>query len=307
MLASQWSGLRTLTGHWSGLNKWRELLRARRPRRSARDALLDIGDFTLESPEDHIFLRILKQGAQPYRDQNIGIVASHVSAAYPDAAIVDIGANIGYTAAIIAAQAPRNHLILVEPSPRYFEYLVRNIRQLPNPKTTRKVFVSDQPTLKGELHHWHGTAMFVEDASKELALTCRTLSELAPADTKLVKIDTDGHDFRIIKASIDWLNASRSAVFFENQILSEHDLNCANKLFHRLREIDYSLYIFWDDPGFHMVSTTDLEIAKSLNRYLFKQRQRKHGRPSVYNYDVLCLPAEERNIFDRLTAYYQDY
>jgi hypothetical protein len=45
---------------------------------------------------------------QPYRDLCIGISAKYISVKYPNKAIIDIGANIGDTAAIIATYAQNN-------------------------------------------------------------------------------------------------------------------------------------------------------------------------------------------------------
>lgn len=307
MGVSQGTGLRDLVGHGAGPSLWRRLKRAGKGRKSARDVPIHVGDFVLEAPADHIIVRILKDRLQPYRDWNIGVAASYIAQHYPGAPIVDVGANIGYTAAIIATHAPDSPLVLVEASSHYYAYLDRNTRQLPNLRQTLRAFVSDQSSLRGELRHWYGTAMFVEDSSRKLEINCKPLPEIAPAGTKLVKIDTDGHDFRIIDNSLEWLQTSRSALFFENQIQNEDDLHSANALFRKLHAIGYSQCVFWDDPGWHMVSTTDLDVMDGLNRYLFMQHQRQRGRPSVYNYDVLCLPAEDKKIFDQVTTYYQHY
>jgi len=307
MSVSQGSGLGAIPGRGITSRIWRRMRRAGRARRSDRVVSIDIGDFTLEAPENHIFVRILNEGTQPCRDLNIGVTARCIAEQYPSAPIVDIGANIGYTAAIMATHAPGSPLVLVEPSDRYFDFLERNSRRLPNLRACRRVFVSDRTKPEGELQHWFGTAMFVESPGTDLGIASEPLPEIAPADTRLVKIDTDGHDFRIIRGSIDWLRETRSAILFENQIQGEEELSSVNELFRQLREIDYGLYIFWDDPGFHVVSTTDMDVVRDLNRYLFKQRQRERGRPSIYNYDVLCLPSEDKAIFERVTAYYQNY
>ena len=69
------------------------------------------GTYEIEAPNKHILTEILK--SQPYRDLCIGITAKYISAKYPNGTIIDIGSNIGDTAALIATYA-RNKLILIE-------------------------------------------------------------------------------------------------------------------------------------------------------------------------------------------------
>lgn len=87
------------------------------------------GGFTLEVPKYHR-LRRLRQ-SQPYRDLCVGITAKFVTEKYANATIVDICANIGDTAAIIA-QYTSAKIVLVEANDYYAGILTKNVRQFPN-------------------------------------------------------------------------------------------------------------------------------------------------------------------------------
>src|SRR5438067_8208755 len=64
---------------------------------------VNIGDFEIEAPANHPVFE--SQKTQPYRDLNVGISAKFAGRKYPDSSIIDIGANIGDTAAMIATHA----------------------------------------------------------------------------------------------------------------------------------------------------------------------------------------------------------
>lgn len=254
------------------------------------------GDFEIEAPEKHLLVDILSK--QPHRDSGLVLAAKCVSAKYPRGAFVDIGANIGDTAAIMATHA-HNKLILVEASDYFFDFLSRNARRLPNEVLLLKTLISDGAPVTGVLHHWAGTASISARAGETVNTPSKHLSEIADDSTRLVKIDTDGFDFKILSSSVEWLRAVRPAVLFEDQIRNAIDLQEANRTFSQLAEIGYRSFVVWDDPGVHVLSTTSLEVIHDLNRYLFRIWQGS-GRKSIYNYDVLCLHEHDADIYDSI-------
>ena len=263
-----------------------------------------VSEILIKAPENHILVQLQKSQSQPYRDLAIGITAQFVSDKYPGATIIDIGANIGDTAAIIASFS-NNPLILVEPSDYYHDILMKNIDSIPNVKRVEKVLISDQPVHKGIISHSSGTARFVNIEEQGDIFTCKKLEEIADNNTKLVKIDTDGFDFTIIKSGLEWLSIAKPLLFYENEIRNLETFEESNNVLRNLAEIGYKYFIVWDDPGFHIVSTSDLDILFSLNRYLFKLWSSGHYRKSICNYDILCVPFSDKDIFETVTNYYK--
>lgn len=265
-----------------------------------------IGSFELAVPSRHI-LRQLTQ-VQPYRDQAIGIIAGQAGLKYPDLALVDVGANIGDTAARMASHAS-NSLILVEPSDYFFRILRRNAEEIPNETLLLQSLVGDGSTISGSLDHWGGTAEFMDSETGPRVPT-RRLSDIATAHQlgiALVKIDTDGFDFKIVLSSIDWLAETKPALFFEVHVRSEGALSDANMTFGALAQIGYRRFLVWDDAGLHMLTTDSVAAVADLNRYLFKNWESPDTRKSVFNYDVLCLSATDSDIAEALHAYYSTY
>ena len=259
------------------------------------------GAYTLTVPENHLLVKL----KQPYRDMCVGIAAKYIGSKYPTGTMLDIGANVGDTAALIATYA-RNKIILVEASEYFLGFLQRNVSAFANDVVVKQVLVSDGSLISGHFHHWAGTASFVEQEQGSLKIQSERLQDLADETTCFIKTDTDGDDFGILMDSLSWLAVVRPAILFENQIRSVEDLESANQLYLELQKIGYSYFIVWDDPGFHIISTSSFEALADLNRYLLKVSQNE-GRKSISNYDVLCLHSRDEDIFVRVCDWYKDY
>jgi len=264
-------------------------------------AQVKCGNYLLDCPKHHPLLMF--QRSQPYRDRSVSIVAELAGKKYPDGTIIDIGANIGDTAALIATYA-RNKLILVEASDYFFEILTRNVASFPNDVELRKAMVSDGSYSSGSLHHRGGTAYFQEGPHGHGSVKTERLVDIADAKTCFIKIDTDGYDAQILADSLEWLAANRPLVLFENWIRNAKDLSIADSLYDDLIKIGYEYFIVWDDPGFHIVSTTSSDVLKDLNRYLYKLSQQ--GPPgSIGNFDVLCAQPIDQDIYIDVSKWYR--
>lgn len=259
------------------------------------------GAYTLVVPENHLLAKL----KQPYRDMCVGIAAKYLGLKYPNATMVDIGANVGDTAALMATHA-RSKLILVEASEYFLGFLRRNVSAFKNEVVVKQVLVSDGSLVSGHFHHWAGTASFVQEEQGSLKLQSERLQDLADENTCFVKTDTDGYDFGILMDSLNWLAAVHPAILFENQIRSVEELERANQLYLELQKIGYRWFIVWDDPGFHILSTSSFEALADLNRYLLKISQ-SEGRKSISNYDVLCLHYKDEDVFASIHDWCKTY
>lgn len=279
--------------------------RALQDRRYFRQGLTQVkcGNYILQCPKNHSL--IVFQRSQPYRDRCIGVVAERIGKKYPDGTIIDIGANIGDTAAIIATYA-RNKLILVEASDYFFDILTRNVATFPNDVDLRRAMISSGGYSSGSMHHRGGTAYFQEGPHGHRKVKTERLIDIADAKTCFIKIDTDGYDAQILADSLEWLAAGRPLVLFENWIRDAKDLSLADSLYDDLKMIGYEYFIVWDDPGYHIVSTTSIDVLKDLNRYLFKLSQ--HGSDgNIGNFDVLCAQQVDQDVYMDVSEWYRAY
>lgn len=188
----------------------------------------------------------------------------------------------------------------------FLVFFFRNVSQFSNETITKKCFISDGKEVLGSFHHWGGTGSFREEVNGESRINTERLSNIADKNTSFIKLDTDGYDFKILIDNLDWLAEVRPAILFENQIQNSRDLSDSNELLTQLIQIGYRYFVVWDDPGFHLVSTTSLDVLLDMNRYLYKVWQ-NNKHQSIYNYDVLCLHQTDEDIYKDICAWYKSY
>lgn len=290
-----------------GDRRWRRLKALRdkfitEPRlRHQRMVPAKVGKITVKAPRHHPVTRFAIE--QPYRDLPVGFAAEAVARKYPGASFVDIGANIGDTAAMMATYAP-NPLILVEASRIYQDILRQNVAMLPNVRRIEFVFVSTESTPpSGRLRHWGGTAAFEPNDEQTIGPTKR-LSEVADDDTMFIKIDTDGFDFAILRSSTAWLAHARPLVLFESDVPTQDLHRQALETLDALIGAGYRWFVVWDDRGYHMTTTDDIGVLRELHTWLHTRRQTMSSSQAVSNFDILCAVASDWDVVDAVTKAY---
>jgi len=182
----------------------------------------------------------------PLYDRAIGRIAAE--AAGP---VVDIGANVGDTAAEIRSRSSVP-ILCVEGDDRFFTILSRNAPQL-EPVELEHTFV-DAPA-HGRVERGAGTARILAgDGALRSKPLARVLEEHPSfSEPALVKLDTDGMDIAIILANLDLLARTRPVLFFEY----DPHLGAAPEVFERLRDIGYRRMHVYENTGEH-VRTVEL-------------------------------------------------
>jgi len=265
---------------------------------------LQVGNFLLRAPSAHVLAQV--QATQPFRDLAIGLVAREIARKYPGETLLDIGANIGDTAALIATYSS-SPIIAVEPSDFFHPFLVKNAARIPSIVQVHKAMVSGQAREQGVLIPRGGTAQFERLARSNQYVDCKSLEQVADGCTRFIKIDTDGFDVPILASSMTFLAKRLPCLYYEVEGLTDaHALESADRVIEELSNIGYQFFVVFDDIGLHLVSTTDIGVVRNLNRYLLKVLSAAEER-ALYNYDVLCLPASDEDIFKAVTAFYANY
>jgi len=257
-----------------------------------------IEGFLLEFPASHPMPSLMK--CQPYRDAFIGALAKHVGGKYPHSTMIDIGANVGDTAALICGNCG-NDLILIEASHYYFTFLERNALQFPNRVTLENAFLADGSPVNGRLCHWGGTAIFSEGDGE--CVCTKRLCEITNKDVRFIKSDTDGYDFKIFLDSISWLAVQHPVIVFEDYIRTSEEMQLANRLCAELHNADYNRFMVWDDSGLLILATSSLETLRYLHSYGLNVRRFKSTN-AISNYDVACFHACDEDIFAKVLSYY---
>lgn len=150
-----------------------------------------------------------------------------------DGMVIDVGANLGAIALPVAAAGPRRRVLAIEPTDYAFRKLERNLENNPalRPRVTLlKSFIADETRTtsdlvaysrwplsdqqrRGNIHPVHlglATDAFCGQTTLDDVVAHEPWSSVA-----LIKIDTDGHEFRVLRGAGRCLSTIRPLVLFE--------------------------------------------------------------------------------------------
>jgi FkbM family methyltransferase len=181
----------------------------------------------------------------PRYNEAIGRIAAQLGGP-----VVDVGANVGDTAAVMRAVTDVP-ILCVEGDERFFRLLERNARRLDPPPELERAFV--EAPARGRVEAAGGTArVLAGDGELPSAPLVRILEEHASfAQAVLLKLDTDGFDVPILLANLELLARLRPVLFFEYDPF----LGAEPIVFERLREIGYRRAHVYENTG---------ELARSV-------------------------------------------
>jgi FkbM family methyltransferase len=156
----------------------------------------------------------------PDYGENLGRIARTVCCKYPRATIIDIGANIGDSAAIIRHHAGPVATLCIEPSEEYYPYLLRNAVAIGPEITCLKAAVDvSSGVIPARLSAASGTARLLPTTSSESVqvFSLERIIEMFPqfAEPRLIKVDTDGFDGRILAGASAFIQKVRPVLFWE--------------------------------------------------------------------------------------------
>jgi FkbM family methyltransferase len=157
--------------------------------------------------------------------------------------VVDVGANVGDTAAIVRTHSDVP-VLCVEGDDVFFPLLARNAEQLGDVELER-AFVEAPEAAR--VDRARGTARVVAGAGELPAKTFATILAEHPrfARPALLKLDTDGMDAPILLANLELLARLRPTLFFEY----DPYLGARPDVFARLVEIGYASALVYENTG----------------------------------------------------------
>ena len=235
----------------------------------------------------------------PLYSSNVGRIAAAVAAKYPNMHLIDIGANIGDTVAIVRAQVDCP-ILCVEGDASFFEILQRNTDHIPS-VSVEYSFVgvaSDLRDVKLERHA--GTARLVEGPQRSPEIgNIRRLCEILKdhpsfAQCKLLKIDTDGLDGAIIRSERDFLTKVCPVLFFEYDPDAYAPFERHwTETFRTLEESGYKRLAIYENNG-DFLTTIDVsaeEILEDLHHFYL-------GRASSRYCDICAFHKGDSDLAD---------
>lgn len=202
---------------------------------------------------------------------------------------IDVGANIGDTILAISP-TKKDKIIGVEPSSEFDKYLKRNLKEYSNVVIENVICSSSSKEEKMKMVQIDGTAHVVKDDDSEV-IKRDTLDNLVRKNNlkeiDFIKVDTDGHDFEVLRGSKATIKKYKPAIFFECDMdENENYVKDIFEFFDYLMSCGYKSIIMYDNYGylFGKFNLKDKDVFDNLFFYQLNS--------DFYYYDILVMEEE---------------
>jgi len=163
---------------------------------------------------------------------------------------------------------------------------------------------NNESNFKIEMYN-AGTAKLLTTADAQEGVKTTTLDKIIEKnnireqDVDLIKIDTDGFDFKIIHSMDAFITKNRPSIFFEYDIhFNENGEVEGIRTINRLSELKYD-FVVYDNFGnlLMCIQSNSTERFKEVNNYLKSCLKNKGGINYV---DILAIPKEDKNLLNEI-------
>ncbi len=225
-----------------------------------------------------------------------------------DFVMVDVGANIGDTAIPSALLVPHGTFLCIEGSPGFFQFLKRNVERagMSGRFLLRETLCGEAGDLEQGLaiESNFGSGVVKRGDGGEgppLATLDQILEEAGLQDrVSLIKIDTDGFDYRVLRGGRHCLETRHPVLYFElaPTVLRDQDEDPLG-IFPMLRECGYSHFLLYTNFGeFFGVGRLDepagMDFLKQAIDYALRHRR--------FFYDIVVLEEAHHSLRADLLA-----
>lgn len=265
-----------------------------------KPSFLEIGPYRIHL-QDNSQLLNYKSAFHLY-DTALGKIAAVVNAKYSGLHAIDIGANSGDTAALIR-ETSEIPVLCIEGDPILLPLLIENVAKMGQGVQVERSFVGEDGTainLKSA-HDLGRSACLVEAVDPCGQVKFRSLQAILSDHaefraSKLIKIDTEGFDFKILRLSLDFIRLAKPVLFFEYapHFLPEEPTAGLETL-DALIESGYSDFLYYDNHGNFLLSTeaSNRLLFSDLHHYLASNH--RYG-VAVHYFDICALHQEDADL-----------
>ena len=233
--------------------------------------------------------------------------------------IVDLGANVGDTAAAIIKHTNAD-LLCIEPTHAYYALLKKNILLL-DPQGSRiqtlQAFISEEK--QGYQADVSGGGTAVQKASMNPEAPTLFLPEaieqcgISLESVCLIKTSTSGNDARAVLSLGDALDDMAPIFYIETDMTMTGDtavlsrqLDAYWRMDTYLEQKGYTCCFIFDNYGNFLCEGTP-ETVKDIHRYMYQMALGKSNRTFYYVYLLLCRKEHEEICADTVKEYLKAY
>lgn len=255
----------------------------------------EVAGFSLYMPFSHSLPFYLKKF--PYYSKNLVRLANYTFQKFGTLKLIDVGANIGDTIALLRKE--RCYPILaIEGDPYYFKLLEKNAAEFSDTVLVNSYLgeFCEELNVSSTKDRGTGGLKVVENSISKIQI--KTLDEtikgnLQFQDSKILKIDTDGFDFKILRGATSFLLKSKPLVFFEyDPFLLKNNGEDSKEVFKFLLNLGYENILLYDNFGELMLSAHlgSQQLIAEINSYLL-------GRMSQFYCDICAFHGDDNDLF----------
>lgn len=233
----------------------------------------------------------------PYYSLNVGRIAHHVAKKYNQLRFLDIGANVGDTVAILRSFS-KFPILCIEGDKEFFTILESNLASFNGDVDCENSFVgSTTGTFKGVVQSEGGTAFLVSNFNSGAPINVKRLTDILKdhplfKESKMIKIDTDGYDSRILISEKDFLAKTKPVIFIEyDPYASERYGDDCFSVFDMLKSIGYEKIMIYDNYGDYILTATidNKDLLEDIHQYY-------SGRASKRYADICAFHEEDSDL-----------
>jgi FkbM family methyltransferase len=257
-------------------------------RKASKVSRVRVGNYFVDMPGNNPQISNYKY--EPLVNSQLGRLAKCIAGKYPDLTVIDIGANVGDTIAVIKSQVDVP-VIGVEGDEVSYRFLEKNTKQFKDITIIREFLGEKKETLKIALEKggWNTTLVPDEAAGKDVTL--RTLDEVLESEKlhlrrlKLLKVDCEGFDTIIIRGAVNLLQQQQPVVYFEynkSNMEAIHEDGLSTLL--SLAKYGYRTVILFDNKGRFIA-----EVPMQQRDLLYQLHHYADEKDSEIAYYDVCL------------------
>lgn len=226
--------------------------------------------------------------------------------------IVDVGANCGDTLAAILSAGPHLRYLCIEPSAKYYSYLLHNIKTMRRVSPQVEVITSKSMVGTGDdaffLDEVEGTGRafaknspqipkgftekgYIGSAHKKVKLS--DLIYEHHINPKLIKVDVDGFDYDVINSCDSYIFENKPIIYFEWDPFLEPLNKLYQDMISKLYLVGYTKFNLFNNHGEHVLTTDSLLVTlRFIDEFYYSD---VHTR--IYNYfDILINTAADDSL-----------
>ena len=228
---------------------------------------------------------------ETYNAPLVELVIQTAQASGRPAVVLDVGAGVGDTAALLARKCLNSvaEIIAIEGGHRTFEFLRENLSRIGIAASALRVLVSDKEGPVPSLVPVHrGTASLVGDGQVDATTLDALISGGMVARPDVIKIDVDGFDGRVLAGSRQMLTDHHPSVIFEWS--PQHLMATGNPrdtAFEVLAKCDYTKFLWFDKFG-RFALADDVPTGRSLT--VLEEICVDNSDLPDWHFDVIALP-----------------